>query len=279
MDTLHNPARTLKEGRLNTKLHSVRAILASSVIAVSLAIMLHELAHLLAGSLVGGSPTLLTAIELQGDFSSLTPAGLVVLGASGSVANVLLLVAGTWFLSRRELGPDAALTAWFLFSVNGMLLTTKMIGESVVGFGDWITVVGHLPGSLALRFILLGIGTAGVIWMVRASGGALARLLPPGAQAKRIAAARRIVMIGAGASAVLVLGASLPVPLGTTRTVLLALGAGLAPFVPMFFTPRVVGRALGTGSGEVDSGGWPWLVGAGACTLILWLAFGPGISL
>jgi hypothetical protein len=147
--------------------------------------MLHELAHLFAGSLVGGSPSLSTAIELQGDFSSLTPAGFVVLGASGSVANVLLLVAGAWFLSRRELGPDAALTAWFLFSVNEMLLTTKMIGESVVGFGDWITLVGHLPGSLALRFILLGIGTAGVIWMVRASGGALARLLPPGEQAKR----------------------------------------------------------------------------------------------
>jgi hypothetical protein len=264
---------------LKIERHSLRAIWASSVIAVGPAIMLHELAHLFAGVLAGGSPSLLTAVELQGDFSGLTQVGYVILGASGSLANAMLLLAGAWFMTYQDLSPDAALTAWFVFSVNGMLLTTKLIGETLAGFGDWNTVVSHLPGSITLRLILFGVGIAGVIWMVRSSGRLLAGQLPAGSPAKRAAAAKRIVLVGASASAVLVTGAAIRAPQGMTQAVLLALAAGLGPFVPMYFTHRVVARRPEAGSGDFAVGGWTWILSAVICTLVLWLAFGPGIAL
>jgi hypothetical protein len=51
------------------------AIAGASVPAIGLGTMLPECAHLLAGTLAGGDPTLLTATEVHRDFSALTPAG------------------------------------------------------------------------------------------------------------------------------------------------------------------------------------------------------------
>jgi hypothetical protein len=248
------------------------------VVAVGLAIMLHELAHLVAGVLVGGSPALMTATELHGDFGSLSKGGFVLLGASGSVANALLMMAGFWVGSWREEHNALALAAWFMIAVNGMLLGTKMIGESVVGFGDWMTVASQSSAPGLLRVMLFIIGVALTIWMVRVSGRRLAKLLPSGKAEERAQAARRVVLNGALASAVLVIGAALPAPTEALPTMALALVAGLAPFIPMIFSARRVRRESTVRSVSTASGGWPLQLAAIACALVLWLGFGPGIS-
>ncbi|MGE0353402.1 MAG: hypothetical protein AB7Q69_09195 [Gemmatimonadales bacterium] len=257
---------------------SIAIISASSVITVGLAMMCHESAHVLAGWLAGGSPTMITSTETLGDFRSLSPAGLVALGISGSVINLLFSLLGWWILRRASGTPELRLTAWFFFAVNGMLVVSKMLGEPLAGFGDWMTVLRPLPGTNWLRILVVLLGGMGMVIMVRRSGTALGELLPSGEPSRRMADARRIVAIGAAASAVLVLGGAAANPVGTTRGMLLALGAGLGPFVPMTFAIRHIRRATSKYGVSGSAARWPWLLAAAATTLVTWFVVGPGLS-
>lgn len=255
------------------------AICASSALAVGIALMAHESAHVLAGRIAGGSPTLLTSTEVQGDFDSLSPAGLVALGVSGSLANVLLCGLGAWALGRGPAIAEVRLSAWFFFAVNGMLVSTKMMAEPLIGVGDWMTVLKPLSGTTLLRALVAALGSAGVIFMVRRSGRALAGLVPPSPPERRPAEGLRIVSIGAVAAVVLVLGASVASPVGTSRAFVLALGGGLGPFIPMYFGVRFVARTPVDAPDALAPGGWPWLLATGVVVAVLWFGFGPGIEL
>ena len=259
--------------------HSAVALLASSALTAGLALMAHEFAHVLAGWLAGGSPKLVTATEVRGNFAALSPAGYVALGASGSLVNVLLCGLGWWVLHRRPTAPDLELAAWFFFAVNGMLVTTKLIGEAVAGFGDLMTVLRPLSSTTYPRVVVAGLGTLGVIWMVRRSGQALARLLPPGDPTRRVAEARRIVLIGAGASAIVVLGGSVASPVGMLRGSLLGLGVGLGPFIPLLFAVRFVRDTTLHRTGTLQTGSRAVVLAACTTTVAMWFVVGPGIEL
>ena len=259
--------------------HSAVAICASSVLAVGFAILTHQLAHVLAGWLGGGAPTLITATEVRGDFRSLGPAGYVALGASGSLVNVLFCGLGWWVQGRRSITAECRLSAWFFFAVNGMLVTTKMLGEAVAGFGDWMMILRPLPSTTYPRVLVAMLGIVGVFVMVRRAGVTLARLVPSGEPPQRATEARRLVLVGALASGILALGAGVANPIGTTRGILLALGAGLGPFLPLLFAARIVRRTATSHADAVATGTWPWFLAAGAMTLVTWFVFGPGIEL
>lgn len=254
-------------------------ICAMSVLAVGLGMMLHESAHVVAGRLAGGAPTLISTTEVLGDFDSLSPGGFVALGASGSVVNVVLCALGWWALRRGSAGAERRLAAWFFFMVNGMLVTTKMLGESVVGIGDWMTILRSFQARGSLRVAVGVAGAAGLVFMVRRSGAALAGLVPAGEPSERRKEALRIVLIGAAASGLLALGGSAAGPVGTTRGLLLGLGAGLGPFVPALFAVRFVSRTPAAGAAPVAAGGWPWYSAAIATTIVMWFVVGPGIAL
>jgi hypothetical protein len=259
--------------------YRLSAICASTILAVGLAMMCHEMAHIVAGRLAGGTPTLLTTTEVLGNFDSLSGAGLVALGASGSVMNVLLCALGWIVLERRPASQELRLTAWFFFAINGMLVTTKMMVEAVTGFGDWMTILRPLPSTTLARILVAVIGTAGVAFMVRRSGPALARIVPADDPAHRRAEAFRIVTVAAIAAMILVLGGSLANPVGTTRGSLLAVGAGLGPFVPITMGLRFVSRTPSQIEGPLVSDGWPWLVAASIVVAVMWFVIGPGVTL
>jgi len=222
---------------------------------------------------------LLTATEVQGDFGSLSPAGLVALGASGFIVNVVFCSLGWWMLRRRQVASEFRLFAWFMFAVNGLLVTTKMMIEPMIGVGDWMTILEPLPWTTSLRVLVAVSGAGGVGLMVRWSGAALARLLPSGRPAWRSAEARRIVLLGALGAAVLVFGSSVASPVGTTRSLLLALGGGLGPFVPMLFTVRSVQRTPEHNTGPFVAGSRLWFLATGLAIFLMWFVFGPGIDL
>jgi hypothetical protein len=261
------------------KHYGLVSICIASVLTVGLAIVCHEAAHILAGLLAGGTPTLWTPTEVRGDFTSLSPAGFVALGVSGSVVNVVLGALGWWMLQQSSKTGERQLLAWFLFAVNGMLVTTKMMGEPIAGFGDWMTVLRPLPATTALRLVVAVLGFAGVAVMVRRTGPALAALVPPGEARERVAEARRILVVGAVASTILVLGSCVMSPIATTRATLLALGAGLGPFIPMLFGLRFVRRVPSSLTAPLERGGWLWPVAAGATVIAIWFVIGPGIPL
>jgi hypothetical protein len=252
--------------------------MSTSAIAVSLAIMLHETFHFLTSVLLGANPSGITAFELLGNFDGLTPAGLIALGVSGSVANLLLLLVGWLILTKRALSSSSGLAAWYLFSFNGMLITTKMMGESIFGFGDWITVAQNMPDAMVFRGAVLLISAIGIVLMVRLSGKYLVFLLPYSDTRSRVVRAIRIIIVGALTSAVLVLVAALLRPIGTERDILLAFGAGVAPFVPLMFVARVVARSKHTGEVIGDRIGWILTLAAFLCAMIFWIGFGRGIS-
>jgi len=114
-----------------------------------------------------------------------------------------------------------------------------MMIEPLAGFGDWVTVLNPLPAKVLFRVLAALVGTAGLVVMIRLSGKTLGSLLPAGKPAERTAQARRIVYIGAASAAVLVLGRSVASPVGTIHAMLLALGAGLGPFLPMLGATRL----------------------------------------
>ena len=145
---------------------------------------------------------MMTSTEVRGDFDALSPAGFVALGVSGSVVNVLFCTLGWWVLSHRPVTAELQLSAWFFFAVNGMIVTTAMLGESLAGFGDWMTILRPFPATAYLRGLVAILGTVALIFMVRRSGAALARLVPPGEPQDRTAEARRIVLVGAAAAGV-----------------------------------------------------------------------------
>lgn len=259
--------------------HRAVAIGSSSVLAVGLALVTHESAHVLAGWLSGGSPTLITATEVRGDFGALSPAGFLALGASGSLVNVLLCGLGWWGLKRTSISAESRLSAWFFFAVNGMLVTTKMMGEAMAGFGDLMTILRPFESTTYPRVLVAVGGTVGVIFMVRRAGATLAMLVPPGEPQKRTVEALRIVSIGALVSGILVLGGAVASPVGTVRGILLALGAGLGPFLPLLFATRIVQRTPSIHADAVATGTWPWILAAGAMTLVTWFVVGPGVDL
>lgn len=258
--------------------HHPVAIGASSIFTVGTAMIFHELAHAAAGWMAGGSPTLVTATEVRGDFASLSPAGFAALGVSGSLVNVLFCVVAGWVLARRSISADLRLGAWFVFAFNGMLVATKMMAEPLAGFGDWMTVLRRMPMATFGRGLVTAAGTAAVVFMVRRSGKALAQLVPDAAPARRRAEALRIVLAGAAAAAMLLLGSAVAVPGEKSRGILLALGV-LGPFIPMLFTARIVPRHPASDASAPARTRWPWVVAAGITAALLWFVFGPGLAL
>jgi hypothetical protein len=259
--------------------HGVVAVAAASVLAVGLGMMGHECAHVLAGTLAGGSPTLVTSTEVLGDFAALTPAGFILLGVSGSVLNLLLAMLGWWAFTRGPATAQLQLSAWLCFAVNGLLLTTKMMVEPIAGFGDWMTILRQFPDPALSRALVACLGTAGVAFMIRRSGPGLAKLVPAGDAPSRRREARRLLLIAAAASAALVLGGSVRSPTGLSRGVPLALGAGLSPFVPMLFTVRLVPRFPPPLPNGRNSSPTPWLLASAGVTFLMWFVFGPGVRL
>jgi hypothetical protein len=260
--------------------HRIATIAATSVIAVGLGTMCHEQAHVWVGRLVGGTPTLLTSTEVKGNFDSLSPAGFAAFGAAGSIVNLAFCAIGWWILRRRPASAESRLFGWYFFGVNGMYVTTKMVGEPLAGFGDWMTILHRLPALPLLRGLAAILGLAGLAFMVRRSGAELARLIPPGEPAERNREALRILLLGAIAAGVLLLGGSVLNPVGPVRAIPLALGAGLGPFVALAFGLRFVGRVPSTRPpGTMKSNPWPWSLAAAAIALVLWFLVGPGVVL
>jgi len=260
------------------KSYKIGAIAASAVLTISLAAMCHEAGHVLAGRMAGGSPTLITATETKGDFDALSPGGFVALGISGSLVNVLFAALGWWALRRRPETAEGRLTAWFFFGVNGMIAALKMMGEPMMGFGDWMTILRPFPALGTTRIVAALAGTAAVAFMVRRSGRELSGLVPAGDPPRRRAEALRIISLGGLASSGLLLMASAMSPLGLTRATLLALGAGLGPFVALVFGVRFVAGAEPPSREDARPGGWPWYLGAAAATALLWFVVGPGLD-
>ena len=143
-----------------------------SAIAWSILQCGHELiGHGLATLLVGGTPIAVDAMYFHHDLSTVSPAGVKFVQASGSLFNVLFALV-CWILLQKEVFQDY----WFRFFLWISLMINLMQSGSYIAFGrfihdgmDWAKFIADLEPyslwasielALGLSLILLGLFTA-----------------------------------------------------------------------------------------------------------------------
>lgn len=135
-------------------------IAALSIVAYSLVSIVHEaLGHGVACLLVGVEPKELTSISFNVDWENVSVANVRVIGAAGTVAN---LVAGLVFLfvlrSAKSISPHLRYFCWLSMTLNFLHGSGYLL--LVWFFGDWKYVVMGLEPQVAWKIGLTVIGVA-----------------------------------------------------------------------------------------------------------------------
>ncbi|RMH18522.1 MAG: hypothetical protein D6701_06195, partial [Gemmatimonadetes bacterium] len=298
--------------------HSAGAVASTAIVAVGASLVLHELAHALVGALVGGRPTLITAMEVRGDFTALSPAGRIALGAAGMATNALMAAAAyaalrvrsgvrraaVWSERASAMAAAAAdgaggghrpapgaspagasaldLFLWFVLAYGGVLTAAKTASETAAGWGDWMTILRAVPHATVVRALALVLGTAGLLWMVRLSRRMLSGLLVATTAPERRLEGLRLIATAGFACAVLGSGAAVTSGVGAPRALALAAGAILGPFVVLGLSLAVrrQGRAAPTDLPRTPAvAGLGWTSAAAVVVILMWGVFGPGLRL
>jgi hypothetical protein len=220
-----------------------RTAVAAGVLATTLGVGAHESAHALAGWLSGGDVVLVSAIGVEGYWSTLRNAGWFFLATGGSMAQGLLALGG-WLVFRRAAGTShvTALTGWALFAVNAWMPTMLLVASPALGFGDWMDLLQRFAslGPIRVSATVTGLFVAGLLW--KGTCETLARLVGGGASGPRTERAVRVttsVWLGCG----LVAGAAGALaPSGPGVGMAIALGWSLGSVWPILVAARRVGE-------------------------------------
>lgn len=253
-------------------------MVAAGVLVYATALMAHESAHALVGHALGGTPTLISSTDARGDWSGLGPPQMLLVGASGSVVNGLLVLVG-WLLVRRGAGRPTAWTAvgWLAFAVNAWIPTTYLVVSPAFGFGDWMTVIRQFPnqGPLRASLAVTGLFVAGLVW--KETVPALARGVGGGAGPDRIRRARRLTRVAWASGGAVAVLAALFSPLEPTWAIPAAVGSTFGTTWPILPAAGRVGEHPVPGSPLDVSRSWGLLVLGGLAGLAFVAVFGPGI--
>ncbi len=224
-------------------------VAAAGALATMLGVAAHELAHALVGARMGGVLVSLSSTGVEGYWSSLRNAGWLLLGVSGSMANVLLAVSG-WLIYRRSVGRPGTgtLVGWSLFVVNAWVPTLYLIASPALGFGDWMDVLSRFAalGPVRVSAAVTGLFMTGLLW--RATTETLARLVGGGAANERTARARQLTRIVWVAGGVVAIAAGALAPSGALRGAGIALGSTMGSTWPLLIAAERVGDTPVPGS-------------------------------
>ncbi|MEM7414777.1 MAG: hypothetical protein AAF389_04715 [Gemmatimonadota bacterium] len=239
----------------------------------------HEFAHLLAARLVGAPATFLSSVGVVGDWSGLDDGGAIVVGASGSLSNVLLALVG-WLLLRVRAGRPTLVTVagWLLVYLSLWPVVGYAVLSPIVGPDDWMIVLDRFPNRGALRatIIVTGLFAAGVVW--RAMSEKLALTIGNGLAADRRRRARQLVWTAWFAGTALVtfsavVGAHEPWTRGAIAIAIFALST-----IPILVAAEEVGRIPVPGEALPGERSVPALVLGMLCGIAFVALLGPGIT-
>ena len=136
------------------------------MIAYCLANVIHEAAgHGVACVLVGGHPVRLDSMSFSCAEESVSPGGLRLLAAGGTVAN--LIVAAVILTTRRAAerwSPAARYFLWLFLAVNVLTAFGYLLFSGVGNIGDWAMVIKGLPVAWLWRLGEIAVG--GVLYFV-----------------------------------------------------------------------------------------------------------------
>lgn len=255
-------------------------VVAAAVLAVALGTMAHQTAHVVVGSLAGGRPTLVTSTGFEGYWSGLRNAGVLALGASGSVAHVILALAG-WIVFRRGVRAPTTGTAvgWILFVINAWIPTAYLTVTPLLGAGDWMPVLDRFRqvGPMRASAAVTGLFVAGQLW--KGTAHTLARLVGNGASDVRAARARTITRWAWASAGLVGVVAALRDPAGPLQAVPIAAAVTFGSTWPILIAARAVSGSPVPGAPLRLERSTPVIVLAAVSMLVLVAYFGPGVPL
>ncbi|MCH1569898.1 MAG: hypothetical protein L7S64_01025, partial [Longimicrobiales bacterium] len=111
------------------------------MVAWGVAIAGHQAGHALIASAFGASVETVTALGVTGRWGALRTPGTLLTSVGGTAAN-LLVMAGAWRRMRPSGPPGLRIVvAWLLFTASGWMVAGHLVLSSVIGAGDWMTVM------------------------------------------------------------------------------------------------------------------------------------------
>jgi hypothetical protein len=263
---------------------------AIAIVAYALANLLHEaVGHGGACLLVGGRPQMLNGVFCQCDQTTLSPVGIRVVAAGGTIVN--LIVAGgllAWMRAASGSSPRVRYFCWLLMALNTLTAFGYLLFSGIGGFGDWAEVINRLPGQALLRIAEAVLG--GALYFVIAPRVLWRTLLPfLGDGTERVRRAGALTVLPYWLGGTLYVTAGLFNPEGIKLVLLSAAAAsfGGTSLLAWFFTMRARQTAASPAGTELS--GVPaalpigrslgWIVAALVAAAIFVGLLGPGITL
>jgi len=150
----------------------------------------HQAGHALIASAFGASVETVTALGVTGRWGALRTPGTLLTSVGGTAAN-LLVMAGAWRRMRPSGPPGLRIVvAWLLFTASGWMVAGHLVLSSVIGAGDWMTVMDLFAnrGPLRASAFATGLFVCGVMW--KGTHETLAPVMGGGAGGSRVTRAR-----------------------------------------------------------------------------------------
>ncbi len=240
--------------------------------------MAHEIGgHAAMCSMLGGHVLEIGAFYIHCDFESGSLARKLVAMAGPTISGLLSLAA--WLAWRRARGNLSRLFWWYLWISAGFSCAGYFAFSGALGIGDLSPEakggIGPLPSPGVWRIVLIVIGVAAYVWLIKAGKRSLSAMV--GSGPATVSARRTVAHLYYGVVGLAAVLASLPNPMGMAITLASAAAAnfgGNAGFI-----------SLGFERGGADAPhcfiikrSWPILVVGLLVSLAFAVALGPSLK-
>jgi hypothetical protein len=263
--------------------HDLVTVAAVGVVAYALTNILHEgLGHGGACLLVGGRPRILSSLHFDGDTTGLAPWALRLIGAAGTLVNVVVgAVILACLPALRSASPQFRYFAWLVAVVNLFQGTGYLLFSGVAGIGDWASVIDGFSPSWLWRATLAVVGGVSYFLVMRV---AMIRLGPfiGGERRSRYRRALALSVIPYVAGSALYIVSGLFNPAGTALVVASAVASSVGGTCGFLWAPQLL---LGEGIPPTSDPftpivrNWGWIGGAGVVMLLFIGVLGPSVRL
>lgn len=259
-------------------------VIAIAVVTHAVAVVVvHEgLGHGGACLLVGCRPQLLTTMQFQGDEGSVSSAGVRLIAAGGTLANLVAAsIAIVLLRRRRERASAGTFFLWLFATLNLLQATGYLMYSGVSNIGDWADVVHGFTPSWLWRGALTLLGGAAYWLATRWAVGQLGqRLRTTGAA--RVAEANRYTLTVYAVGGLLALAGGLFEPGGAFIVLISAVAGSLGGASALLWGPQLLRDVrLGEPAGPAlhIARDWRWIIGGAVVAVLFVLVLGHGVSL
>jgi hypothetical protein len=259
-------------------------VIAVAVVTHALAVVVvHEgLGHGGACLLAGCRPQLLTTMQFQGDERALPSAGVKLIAAGGTIANLVAATIAVALLHRRRESANAGTFFLWLFATFNLLQATGyLLYSGLSNIGDWAEVVRGFTPPWIWRGALTLIGGITYWLATRYAMGQLGRRLRT-TGAARVAEANRYTLTAYVVGGVLALAGGLFEPGGAFIVLISAVAGSLGGASALAWGPQLLRNPrLGppTDPELRVTRDWRWIIAGAVVAVVFVFVLGRGVAL